>query len=35
MNLGYRPLQVDKALKQIDLTGDFEKDFRSSIKVIS
>jgi Holliday junction DNA helicase RuvA len=35
INLGYKPLQVDKALKQIDLTGDFEKDFRSSIKVIS
>ncbi len=35
INLGYRPVQVDKALKQTDLTGDFEKDFRSSIKVIS
>ncbi|MCF7822009.1 MAG: Holliday junction branch migration protein RuvA [Mariprofundaceae bacterium] len=34
-NLGYKPAQVDKALKHIDLTGDFEKDFRSSIKVIS
>jgi Holliday junction DNA helicase RuvA len=35
INLGYKPLQVDKVLKKIDLTGDFEKDFRSSIKVIS
>ena len=35
VNLGYKPLQVDKALKHIDITGDFEKDFRSSIKVIS
>jgi len=35
VNLGYKPLQVDKALKKIDLTGDFEKDFRSSIKVIT
>ena len=34
-NLGYRPAQIDKALKQTDITGDFEKDFRSSIKAIS
>jgi len=34
-NLGYRPAQVDKALKLTDITGDFEKDFRASLKAIS
>ncbi|MES0371249.1 MAG: Holliday junction branch migration protein RuvA [Mariprofundaceae bacterium] len=35
LNLGYKPAQVDKALKGIDLTVGFDGAFRSALKGIS
>lgn len=35
LNLGYKPAQVDKALKDIDITIGFDGAFRSALKAIS
>jgi len=35
INLGYKPAQVDKALKNIDLSIGFDNAFRSALKAIS
>lgn len=35
LNLGYKPAQVDKALKEIDVTTGFDSAFRSALKAIS
>lgn len=34
-NLGYKPAQIDKALKEIDITIGFDKAFRAALKAIS
>jgi Holliday junction DNA helicase RuvA len=34
LNLGYKPAQVDKALKDIDITIGFDAAFRSALKAI-
>jgi len=34
LNLGYKPAQVDKALKDIDVTIGFDAAFRSALKAI-
>ncbi len=34
LNLGYKPAQVDKALKDIDVTLGFDTAFRSALKAI-
>ncbi len=35
LNLGYKPLQVDKALKGIDVSVGFDNAFRSALKAVS
>ena len=35
LNLGYKPAQVDKALKDIDITIGFDGAFRAALKAIS
>ncbi|MFQ5519459.1 MAG: Holliday junction branch migration protein RuvA [Mariprofundus sp.] len=35
LNLGYKPAQVDKALKDIDISIGFDAAFRSALKAIS
>ena len=35
LNLGYKPAQVDKALKDVDVTTGFDAAFRSALKAIS
>ncbi|MDQ7001584.1 MAG: hypothetical protein Q9N02_02705 [Ghiorsea sp.] len=34
VNLGYRPAQIDKALKSIDSSLDFEAMFRVALKAL-
>ena len=34
-NLGYKPVQIDKALKDVDVTIGFDKAFRLALKAIS
>jgi len=34
-NLGYKPAQIDKALKEIDISIGFDKAFRAALKAIS
>ncbi len=35
LNLGYKPVQINKALKDIDLSTGFDNAFRSALKAIS
>jgi len=35
LNLGYKPVQIDKALKHIDITSGFDSAFRAALKAIS
>lgn len=35
INLGYKPAQVDKALRTVDDTGDFETMLRAALKVLA
>jgi len=35
LNLGYKPAQVDKALKEIDISAGFDSAFRSALRAIS
>lgn len=34
-NLGYKPAQIDKAVKNIDAAADFESAFKAALKAIS
>lgn len=34
-NLGYKPAQIDKALKDVDISVGFDKAFRAALKAIS
>ncbi len=34
-NLGYKPAAIDKALRAVELSGDFEHDFRLALKALS